>query len=131
MRDLNTVKYSINPYNVNRMTQAAGIAAIEDSGYYREKIDWIKAERAETTQKLRARGFTVLPSSANFVFAGSDRLSGAELYQQLKARGVLVRHFTKERIKDFCRISIGTREQMQILIASIEDILAQKGSVSQ
>ena len=127
IRDLNTVKYSFNPYNVNRMTQAAGVAAIEDDAYYQENARTIMATRAETTQELRSLGFTVLPSSANFVFAGSGSISGEELYRKLKARGVLVRHFTKERIKDFCRITIGTREQMQILLTNIHAILTEKG----
>jgi len=127
MRDLNTVKYSINPYNVNRMTQAAGVAAIEDDAYYRANAETIMATRAEATQQLSSLGFTVLPSCANFVFAKSASLSGETLYQELKARGVLVRHFTKERIKDYCRITIGTREQMQVLITNIQAILTEKG----
>lgn len=127
MRDLNTVKYSINPYNVNRMTQAAGVAAIEDNAYYRANAMTIMAIRAETTNQLQSLGFTVLPSSANFVFAKSGSIGGEELYQKLKARGVLVRHFTKERIKDYCRITIGTREQMQALMTNIQAILAEKG----
>jgi len=127
MRDLNTVKYSINPYNVNRMTQAAGIAAIEDDAYYRANAETIMATRAETTQQLSFLGFTVLPSCANFVFAKSASLSGETLYKELKARGVLVRHFTKERIKDYCRITIGMREQMQVLITNIQAILTEKG----
>ena len=127
IRDLNTVKYSINPYNVNRMTQAAGVAAMEEDAYYQENAKTIMAVRAETTNALQSLGFTVLPSCANFVFAKSDRVSGEELYQKLKARGVLVRHFTKERIKDFCRITIGTREQMQILLTNIQAILTEKG----
>ena len=127
MRDLNTVKYSINPYNVNRMTQAAGVAAIEDDSYYRANAETIMTIRAEATEQLQSLGFTVLPSSANFVFAKSGSVSGEELYQKLKARGVLVRHFTKERIKDYCRITIGTREQMQTLMTNIESILAEKG----
>jgi histidinol-phosphate aminotransferase len=127
MRDLNTVKYSINPYNVNRMTQAAGVAAIEDDDYYRENAKTIMATRAETAEQLKSLGFTVLPSCANFVFAKSGSVSGETLYRELKARGVLVRHFTKERIKDFCRITIGTREQMQVLMSNIQAILAEKG----
>jgi len=127
IRDLNTIKYSINPYNVNRMTQAAGVAAIEDDAYYRANVETIIAVREETVQQLRSLGFTVLPSSANFVFAKSGSISGEELYQSLKSRCVLVRHFTKERIKDFCRITIGTREQMQILISNIQAILTEKG----
>lgn len=128
IRDLNTVKYSINPYNVNRMTQAAGVAAIEDDAYYQENARTIMAIRTETTEQLSDLGFTVLPSSANFVFAKSGSVSGEELYRSLKARGILVRHFTKTRIQDFCRISIGTREQMQILLSNIRDILSEKGS---
>ena len=127
IRDLNTVKYSINPYNVNRMTQAAGVAAIEDDAYYLENAKTIMQIRAEATQRLKTLGFTVLPSCANFVFAKSDRIGGEELYQTLKSRGVLVRHLSKERIKDFCRITIGTREQMEILIKNIQEILAEKG----
>ena len=127
IRDLNTVKYSINPYNVNRMTQAAGVAAIEDDAYYLENAKTIMEIRAEATQRLKTLGFTVLPSCANFVFAKSDRIGGEELYQTLKSRGVLVRHLSKERIKDFCRITIGTREQMEILIKNIQEILAEKG----
>ena len=127
IRDLNTVKYSINPYNVNRMTQAAGVAAIEDDGYYRANAETIMSIRAEATEQLQSLGFTVLPSCANFVFAKSGSVSGEELYQKLKARGVLVRHFTKERIKDYCRITIGTREQMQTLMTNIQSILAEKG----
>ena len=127
MRDLNTVKYSINPYNVNRMTQAAGVAAIEDNSYYRANAETIMTTRAEATEQLQSLGFSVLPSSANFVFAKSGSLSGETLYKELKARGVLVRHFTKERIKDFCRITIGTREQMQVLMTNIQAILTEKG----
>jgi len=127
MRDLNTVKYSINPYNVNRMTQAVGVAAIEDDDYYRANAETIMATRAEATQQLRSLGFTVLPSCANFVFATSGSLSGETLYKELKARGVLVRHFTKERIRDYCRITIGTREQMQVLMTNIQSILTEKG----
>jgi len=127
MRDLNTVKYSINPYNVNRMTQAAGVAAIEDDDYYRANAETIMATRAEATEQLQSLGFTVLPSCANFVFAKSGSLSGETLYHELKARGVLVRHFSKERIRDYCRITIGTREQMRVLMTNIQAILTEKG----
>ena len=128
IRDLNTVKYSINPYNVNRMTQAAGVAAIQDDAYYKENARKTKAVREETAARLRELGFTVLPSAANFVFAASDRIDGETLYRELKARGVLVRHFTKERIKNFCRITIGTPEQMDILLTNLRALLDGKGN---
>ncbi len=130
IRDLNTVKYSINPYNVNRMTQAAGVAAIEDDAYYKENARRIISVREETATRLKTLGFTVLPSTANFLFAGSDRIDGETLYRELKARGVLVRHFTKERIKNFCRITIGTPEQMDILLTNIRALLDAKGNAT-
>lgn len=127
IRDLNLVKYSINPYNVNRMTQAAGVAAIQDDAYYKENMRRIKTVREETAARLRELGFTVLPSAANFLLAACDRIDGETLYRELKARGVLVRHFGKERIRNFCRITIGTPEQMEILLTNIKALLDGKG----
>lgn len=127
IRDLNTLKYSINPYNINRMTQAAGIAAARSDGYYRENCRIICQNREYTARKLTELGFTVLPSKANFLFARHPQLSGAAYYAQLKARGVLVRHFTKSEIQDFCRITIGTREQMDILLRQTWEILKERG----
>ncbi len=127
IRDLNTVKYSVNPYNVNRMTQAAGVAAIRDGGYYAKNAETIKENRAYAAKRLTELGFTVLPSSANFLFAGNGAVEGGELYRSLKRRGVLVRHFDKERISNFCRITVGTKEQMDILLTAIEAILSEKG----
>ena len=123
--DLNTIRYSTTPYNVNRMTEFAGGAALEDRGYFERNCRTIMENRAWTTEALESLGFEVLPSLANFVFAKSDRISGGALYAGLKERGILVRHFTKERIKDFNRITIGTREQMRTLIGAIEDILKE------
>ena len=124
--DLNTIKYSTNPYNVNRMTQAAGLAALNDNAYYMDNCKTIIKNREFTEKELTNLGFYVIPSRANFVFAKSDKISGEELYTKLKARGILVRHFTKERIKDYNRITIGTLEQMEALICAIKEILEEK-----
>ena len=121
--DLNTVKYSTNPYNVNRLTAAAGVAALTENEYYMNNCCTIADNRAWTVKELTRLGFEVLDSKANFVFAKSERVGGQELYEQLKARGVLVRHFTKPRIAEYNRITIGTMEQMQILVDTIECIL--------
>ena len=124
--DLHTIRYSTNPYNVNRMTEAAGVAALEENDYYMDNCQTIIKNRADTTAALRALGFEVLDSAANFVFARSARIGGEELYLALKKRGILVRHFKKERIKDFNRITVGTAEQMQALITAVKEILEEQ-----
>ena len=121
--DLNTIRYSTNPYTVNRMTEFAGVAALEDNDYYMANAKTIMENRTWTKNQLEQLGFTVLDSKANFLFAASPEIAGEELYKKLKARGVLVRHFTKERISAFNRITIGTMEQMEILIRNIKEIL--------
>ncbi len=121
--DLEKIKYSTNPYNVNSLTQIAGVAALKDNEYYIENAKKIIKNREYTTSELRKLGFTVLDSKANFVFAKTDKISGEDLYLKLKEKGVLVRHFTSERIKDFNRITIGSMEQMQLLIEKIKEIL--------
>ena len=126
INDLTRIRYSTNPYNVNRMTMAAGIGALEDEEYFKDNCLKIIENREWTEKKLVELGFEVLPSKANFLFAKNDKIGGEELYLSLKQRGVLVRHFSKPKIKDFNRITIGTREQMEILIQKIKEILEEK-----
>lgn len=123
--DLNRVKYSFNPYNVNRLSLLAGAAAVEDEAYFQSCCRAVRDNRAWTAEALEARGFTVLPSSANFIFARPDRLSGGELYRRLKENGILVRWFDRNRIRDFCRITIGSREQMEALVKKIDQLLSE------
>ncbi len=124
--DLNTLRYSTNPYNVNSMTEAAGIAALEEQAYYDENSRTICRNREFTEAALKDMGFSVLPSMTNFVFAKADWIGGEALYQELKKRGVLVRHFDKARIRDYNRITIGTLEQMKTLIDTIRDIREER-----
>lgn len=123
IRDLNTVRFSTNPYNINRMTMAAGIGALQDADYFRSCTAKIVENRAFTTEALKALGFTVLPSRANFVFAKHPDKSGMELYRQLKENGILVRHFETPRLKDYNRITIGSREQMEKLMTTLKKLL--------
>ena len=123
--DLNTIKYSTNPYNVNRMTAAAGLAVMCENEHYMQNCRTIIQNREWTTAQLNAIGFEVLDSKANFVFAKSSRIDGEQLYLALKSRGILIRHFTKQRIKDYNRITIGTAEQMKSLIDAIKAILEE------
>lgn len=124
--DLEKIKYSTNPYNINRLTQIAGTKAIEENRYYMDNCKKICDTREYTVKELEALGFEVLPSKANFVFAKSDKISGEKLYLKLKENGVLVRHFTAERIKDFNRITIGSREEMEMFIKTVKEILGEK-----
>ena len=121
--DLNRVKFSLNPYNINRLTLKAGQAALEDTAYFEKTRAAIMDTRAWTMQQLTDRGFTVLDSRANFVFAGTDRISGGVLYKKLKESGILVRHFDAPRIENWLRITIGTPEQMQALMDAVDKIL--------
>ena len=121
--DLELIKYSTNPYNINRLTQVAGVATVDAEEYTRACCREIMETRAYTTAELEKIGFRVLPSCANFIFAESDRIEGGELYRQLKARGVLVRHFDKPRISNFNRITIGTRSDMDAFLRAVKEIL--------
>ena len=127
IRDLNTLKYSTNPYNVSSMTQAAGIGVLKDEEYTRKNCAVIAENRAYLTDQLERLGFEHTDSVSNFVFAEHPRFDGGELYIKLKERGVLIRHFTKERIKDYNRITVGTKEQLDILLDNIKDILSEAG----
>ena len=121
--DLNRVKFSLNPYNINRLTLKAGQAALEDTAYFEKTRAAIMDTRAWTIQQLTDRGFTVLDSRTNFVFASTERINGGELYKKLKENGILVRHFDAPRIDNWLRITIGTPEQMQALMDAVDKIL--------
>lgn len=121
--DLEKIKYSTNPYNINRLTLLLGEKTVEAEGYYQEKCREIEETRAWTTAQLEELGFTVLPSKANFIFVKTDKMDGGELYKTLKAKGILVRHFTNPRICQFNRVTIGTREQMQTFVNTVKEVL--------
>ena len=121
--DLEKIKYSTNPYSINRLTLVAGAAAIRENDYYMDNCKLIVEARDYTTAALKEKGFKVLDSKANFIFAESDKVDGKSLYEKLKAKGILVRYFGSGRIKNFVRITIGTKEQMQALVNAVEEIL--------
>ena len=123
INDLNTIKYSTNPYNVNRMTMAAGVGALEDEEYTKANCESIIRTRDFTIRALNRLGFVCTDSKANFVFAKHPRNDGKEIYEKLKERGILIRHFDLPRIAQYNRITVGTLEQMQTLITTLEEIL--------
>ncbi len=125
IRDLNTIKYSTNPYNINRMTFAAGIGMLEDEQYTRQNCKTIIENREYTQKALEQLGFEMTDSKANFVFARHPNLDGKMLYSKLKSRGILVRHFDKPLISQYNRITIGTKDQMKALINAIKEIMEE------
>ena len=124
--DLNKIKYSTNPYNINRLTLVAGEAAIKENDYYMENCKKIIATRDYTVEELKKLGFDVIDSKANFVFAKNDAVSGQWLYETLKSKGILVRHFSDEKIKDYIRITIGAREEMDALVSTLKAVLEEE-----
>ena len=122
---LNRVKYSFHPYNVNRLSMLAGAAAVEDDAYFQKCTAAVAGNREWTRKELEALGFTVLPSSANFLFAKSDSISGEDLYRRLKENGILVRWFDADRIRDYVRITIGSLEQMVALVDQLDQMMQE------
>lgn len=123
IQDLNRIKCSFNPYNVGTPAQLMGAAAMRDRDYFERTRREIMETRGRTEAALEGLGFTVLPSSANFLFARAPGMPGEALQKALRARSILVRRFEIPRIRDFLRISIGTPEEMQALIDASKAIL--------
>ena len=125
--DLEKIRYSTNPYNIDRLALIIGEAAVESEDYYQEKCAEIIRVREITRGTLEEMGFEVLPSKTNFLFARKNGISGEALYTGLRRRGILVRHFTQPRIENFVRITVGTQEQMEKACDALSDILQEAG----
>jgi len=121
---LERVKNSFNSYPLGRLAQAGAIAAIEDQAHLEQTSAKVIQTRAKLVSDLGSLGFETLPSTANFIFTRHPEHAGAALYQALRDRGIIVRHFKLPRIGDFLRITIGTDEQSGELVAALKEILA-------
>ncbi|WP_010324280.1 histidinol-phosphate transaminase [Marinobacterium stanieri] len=117
---LERVKNSFNSYPLDMLAQAVAVASLEDENYFRSRLDQVIATREWTNEQLQTLGFEVLPSHTNFVFASHPNVSGAELMAYLRENKILVRHFTKPRIENHLRITIGTDDEMQALINCLQ-----------
>lgn len=123
--DLNTIKYSTNPYNVNSMTAAAGIGSLNDDEYIKDNCRKIIKNRQYLTQELEKLNFSMTNSCANFIFAKHCSVSGKDIYLKLKEKGVLVRHFDKQKLADYVRITIGSKQQLDVLIEKLKEVLKE------
>lgn len=123
IRDLNTIRYSTNPYNVNRITMAAGIGSLEDAEYFEENRRSIIEVREETVKELRALGFEMTNSLTNFLFIRHPKIGGDELRAKLREAGILVRHFNTDLLRDYLRVTIGSAEEMKAFSEAAADIL--------
>jgi histidinol-phosphate aminotransferase len=121
---LQRVKNSFNSYPLDRLAVAGALAALADREHFERNRAQVIGNRQWLTTALAALGFEVLPSAANFVFTRHPRHDGAMLQAALRERGILVRHFGQPRIEQFLRISVGTREQCEALIAALATFLA-------
>lgn len=124
--DMNKVKFSTNPYNIDRLTQVIGASVIDNDSYYMNCCKEIVATRKYTVNELSKMGFETIPSGTNFVFTRHPDLQGEEIYLKLKKMGILVRYFGGEKTKDYVRITIGTKKEMTALSFSLKKILEGK-----
>ena len=121
---LERVKNSFNSYPLGRLAQAGAVAAIEDQAHLVASSQKVIQTREKLVSQLSALGFATLPSTANFIFTRHPQHAGAKLYQALRDRGIIVRHFKSPRIEEFLRITIGTDEQSNELVAALQEILS-------
>lgn len=123
IRYLNDVKFSFNSYTMNQPSIYLGAAAMEDEEYFQETLRKIVDTREWAKKELLALGFTFHDSKANFIFARHKTCAAEELYDALRKADIYVRHFQQERIRDYLRITVGTREEMEVLIRFLREYL--------
>ena len=116
---LERIKNSFNSYPLDRIAIVGAAAAFDDRAYFEETCNKVIASREKLVAELTDRGFEVLPSAANFIFARHPQQDAAELAGKLREQGVIVRHFKLPRISQFLRITVGTEEQNQALLDAL------------
>ena len=121
--DLNTIKFSFNPYNLDRLAILAGTEAMKDREYFDKTRNLIIETRENFVKEMKNLGFSILPSKANFVFATSGDISGEEYFTKLRDFNIIVRYFKNELISNYVRITIGTEEEMNLLVEATKKIL--------
>ncbi|MDO5156102.1 MAG: histidinol-phosphate transaminase [Eubacteriales bacterium] len=123
IKALNDVKYSYNSYTMNYPSIVLGVESVKDEAYFKETVQKVVETREWFEKELTRLGFTYPKSSSNFVFATHSRVSAKEIFEKTKEAKIFVRYFDKPRIDNYLRITIGTMEEMQTLVAKLEEIV--------
>lgn len=123
IEDLNSLKFAFNPFNMSDISLAIGRAAVEDTEYHEKCIKTIIENREYTKRELEKLGFKVLDSKTNFIFVTHPEISAEEYNSKLREHGILARHYKQDRIENYLRITIGTKEEMQAVIDASKKIL--------
>ena len=123
---LNDVKFSFNSYTITRLTEAIGCAALSDREYFEKTVQKVIDTRERTKEQLKELGFSFADSKTNFIFATHKLVPAKELFDALRAEGIIVRYFNKPRIDNYLRISIGTDEEMDTMLAFLTEYLKDK-----
>ena len=123
---LNDAKFSFNSYTMNTTALVAGTEAVKDEAYFKETVQKVVNTRERVKKELAALGFTFTDSKSNFIFASHKRVSAQEIFDALKAQNIYVRHWNKARIENYLRISIGTDEQMDTMLAFLKNYLKDR-----
>ena len=126
IRYLNDAKFSFNSYTMNRPSQVLGAAALKDKEYFESTVKKIINTRERVKMQLKELGFSFPDSKANFIFASHERVSAQDIFSALKEADIYVRYWKKPRISNSLRISIGTDEEMDELIAFLTNYLANR-----
>ena len=124
--DLNAIRYSTNPYNIDRLAMAAGIASLEHDEVNRAHCRTVMDNREYTVDALKELGFEMTDSTANFIFVRHPEVDGGVIFRKLRERGVIIRHWDKPLIADYNRITIGSRDQMDILLREVCEVLREE-----
>lgn len=123
---INRVKNSFNSYTLDRLALAAGVEALRDKEYARTSWQKVMATRDRVTEGLKGMGFQVIDSMANFIFISHPQIKAAELFKELRDKGVLVRYFNKPRLDNRLRVSIGTDEEMEAFLRGVRESIGEK-----
>ena len=119
---LTDVKESVNSYTMNTPAIRMGAAALADEEYFQDKLQKVIGTRERAKKELEKRGFSVLDSQTNFLFAKHESMDGQQIFEKLREKKIFVRHFNGERIREYLRITVGTDDQMAALMGALDEM---------